>query len=108
MRHIITMADIVSSETILTFCVVHLATDKSVPDVVQCPNDTRVVNSTSRLMKVFWPEPVFTDNVGVINLTQSHRPGTLCHILSSLLVIVSVGCHQPDTESQTRYTLSHS
>nr|XP_034311591.1 uncharacterized protein LOC105327443 isoform X10 [Crassostrea gigas] len=48
--------------------------DKNPPTVHSCPGDFRVV-SQSRLSQVNWTEPIFSDDVGVINVFQSHRPG---------------------------------
>lgn len=48
--------------------------DKNPPTVHGCPGDFRVV-SQSRLSQVNWTEPIFSDDVGVINVFQSHRPG---------------------------------
>uniref|UniRef100_K1RC33 Fibropellin-1 n=1 Tax=Magallana gigas TaxID=29159 RepID=K1RC33_MAGGI len=48
--------------------------DKNPPTVHSCPGDFRVV-SQSRLSQVNWTEPIFSDDVGVINVFQTHRPG---------------------------------
>lgn len=48
--------------------------DKNPPTVHGCPGDFRVV-SPSRLSQVNWTEPIFSDDVGVIIVFQTHRPG---------------------------------
>ncbi|CAH1795056.1 unnamed protein product [Owenia fusiformis] len=53
----------------------NIVIDKEAPTVVYCPNNTKVVNPENRLSVVNWTEPVFTDNVGVVNITQNFRPG---------------------------------
>ena len=49
------------------------------PEVVYCPDDVRVIDSSSRLVVVDWTEPIFTDDVAIVNITQTHRPG-IAHI----------------------------
>ncbi|XP_070569244.1 uncharacterized protein [Ptychodera flava] len=51
--------------------------DKIPPEVLFCPNDTWIINSKSRLSVGEWEEPIFTDNVEVINVTKSYRIGTV-------------------------------
>jgi hypothetical protein len=48
--------------------------DKSPPVVTNCPSSFRVVSS-DRLSVVNWTEPTFYDNVGVVNVIQTHRSG---------------------------------
>ncbi|XP_077977609.1 uncharacterized protein LOC144433174 [Glandiceps talaboti] len=50
-------------------------TDKSPPEVVFCPNDTRIINAESSLTVGVWEDPIFTDDVGVVNVTQSYTNG---------------------------------
>ena len=49
--------------------------DKEPPQVVFCPNDTRIIDASNRLVVVNYTEPIFTDNVAVVNITQTHRSG---------------------------------
>ncbi|XP_061181064.1 uncharacterized protein LOC133189681 [Saccostrea echinata] len=48
--------------------------DKSPPLVINCPSDFRVVSS-QRLSLVNWTEPDFYDDMGVVNIIQTHRSG---------------------------------
>lgn len=48
--------------------------DKSLPVVTRCPSNFRVVSS-NRLSLVNWTEPTFFDDVGVVNVIQTHRSG---------------------------------
>ncbi|XP_070567428.1 uncharacterized protein [Ptychodera flava] len=48
--------------------------DKHPPEVVFCPNTTRIINDNS-LTTCVWQEPIFTDDVGIVNLTQSYTSG---------------------------------
>ncbi|XP_048248139.1 uncharacterized protein LOC124151774 isoform X1 [Haliotis rufescens] len=56
-----------------TYCDIKI--DKYPPEVEYCPEDILVVNSDNRLSVVEWEEPVFTDDVGVVNIEQTHRSG---------------------------------
>ncbi|XP_022316517.2 uncharacterized protein LOC111120118 isoform X1 [Crassostrea virginica] len=48
--------------------------DKNPPTVHGCPSDFRVVSS-NRLNLVNWTEPIFSDDVGVVSVNQTHRSG---------------------------------
>lgn len=48
--------------------------DTEAPTVIYCPEYVQVVTA-NRLNIVNWTEPQFTDNVGIINVVQTHRPG---------------------------------
>ena len=50
--------------------------DKIPPTVVFCPNSTKEISMTS-LTRVNWTEPVFIDNVAVVEVLRSHAPGQL-------------------------------
>lgn len=50
-------------------------TDKEPPKVVYCPKDQYVRKSPGTSVK--WPEPQFTDNVGVASVISApYQPGT--------------------------------
>ncbi|XP_052070616.1 uncharacterized protein LOC127709241 isoform X4 [Mytilus californianus] len=48
--------------------------DTEAPTVIYCPEHIQVVTA-NRLNIVNWTEPQFTDNVGIINIVQTHRSG---------------------------------
>ncbi|CAG2185791.1 Fibropellin-3,Sushi, von Willebrand factor type A, EGF and pentraxin domain-containing protein 1,Fibropellin-1 [Mytilus edulis] len=48
--------------------------DTEAPTVIYCPEYVQVVTA-NRLNIVNWTEPQFTDNVGIINVVQTHRSG---------------------------------
>ncbi|XP_021344281.1 uncharacterized protein LOC110444201 isoform X1 [Mizuhopecten yessoensis] len=48
--------------------------DKNPPVVHNCTDDIMIVTD-QRLNKVDWQEPSFSDDVGVNNITKTHRPG---------------------------------
>ena len=50
--------------------------DKIPPTVSSCPNSTKITSMTS-LTRVNWTEPVFVDNVAVVEVLRSHAPGQL-------------------------------
>ena len=71
--------------------------DKNPPTVHGCPSDFRVVSS-NRLNQVNWTEPIFSDDVGVVSVNQTHRSGKhwfLCTIWYMLLIqlISPCNCH---------------
>ncbi|XP_033757629.1 sushi, von Willebrand factor type A, EGF and pentraxin domain-containing protein 1-like [Pecten maximus] len=51
-----------------------LLIDKNPPVVHNCTDNIMIV-SNQRLNKVDWQEPGFSDNIGVKNITKTHRPG---------------------------------
>lgn len=51
--------------------------DKSPPAVTGCPDTTTFVDNSNRLVQVDWVEPTFTDDVGVVDLTQTNRPSKI-------------------------------
>ncbi|XP_068703313.1 signal peptide, CUB and EGF-like domain-containing protein 1 isoform X2 [Montipora foliosa] len=77
-----------AGETVLTYtatnpnnevasCMVRvIVQDTEPPKVSDCPtNIYKLAPSTSNSVVVSWTEPTFTDNVGVVNVSQSHVPG---------------------------------
>ena len=51
-------------------------TDKISPQVASCPDSKTVLTST-KTKRVFWSEPKFTDNKGVVSVSRSHASGQL-------------------------------
>ena len=51
-------------------------TDKISPQVASCP-DSKTVLSSTKTKRVFWSEPKFTDNKGVVSVSRSHASGQL-------------------------------
>ncbi|KAL5018925.1 hypothetical protein ScPMuIL_004647 [Solemya velum] len=49
--------------------------DKKPPVVENCPSDLRIINADNRLSIVNWTEPEFSDDIGIANIVQTHRPG---------------------------------
>ena len=54
----------------MVFCIL----DKIAPNVTFCPSSKKVVTSKQQT-PVSWIEPQFTDNIGIAEVTQSHKPG---------------------------------
>ena len=61
-----------------------LISDKLPPQVVYCPSDTRIVDNTNHLVTVHWTEPVFSDQLGILNITQTHRIGMLLYTVENI------------------------
>ena len=51
-----------------------VVSDKHPPQVEYCPDDLDLTSST-RLTVVTWVEPVFTDDVGIVDVQKTHRSG---------------------------------
>jgi hypothetical protein len=51
-------------------------TDKIPPEIVFCPNDiVEVMLNDDLSTEISWPSPLFKDDVGVVDIKQSHQPG---------------------------------
>ncbi|XP_041364224.1 uncharacterized protein LOC121379643 [Gigantopelta aegis] len=55
-----------------TYCDIKI--DKHPPQVEYCPDDLDLTSPT-RLTAVMWEEPVFTDDVGIVDIQKTHRSG---------------------------------
>lgn len=55
---------------------INSTTDKISPQVTSCP-DSKTVFTSTKTKRVFWPEPTFTDNKGVVSVSRSHASGQL-------------------------------
>ena len=51
-------------------------TDKIAPQVTKCP-DSKTVFTKEKTTRVFWFQPIFTDNTDVVSISRSHAPGQL-------------------------------
>ncbi|XP_033113942.1 uncharacterized protein LOC117114394 [Anneissia japonica] len=70
-----------------TLC--NILIDKIPPVITYETGDTRIVNQESRLSVGEWIEPIFTDNIGIVNITQSHRVGQVFAWGEYLIVYVA-------------------
>ncbi|KAK6170352.1 hypothetical protein SNE40_018764 [Patella caerulea] len=49
--------------------------DKHPPTIETCPDDIQVITVGEPRIMVDWDEPVFIDDIGIVDIQQTHRPG---------------------------------
>ncbi len=53
-----------------------LVSDKFPPEVEFCPEDIIIEDNEKQYHVVEWDDPTFTDDIGVVDIEQTHRSGT--------------------------------